>query len=139
MRASDPMHATAAPMIEERRQHARYKIECPVTVLTPGRGKKRILGHGWLYDINDKGARFYLDRPLDTGQRISLEVDFRNPDGQVTTIRFPAIVRRVSPGDLHEIVVTFLKGESYIRGRNSRKKSEDPLWSRFNQGSNWIN
>lgn len=139
MRASDPMHATTAPMIEERRQHARYKIECPVTVLTPGRGKKRTLGHGWLYDINDKGARFYLDRPLDAGQRISLEVDFRNPDGQVTTIRFPGIVGRVSPGDLHEIVVTFLKGESYIRGRNSRKKSEDSLWSRFNQGSNWIN
>ena len=139
MRAGYSNDATNAPMTEDRRQCARYKIDCPVTVLTPGRGKKRMLGRGWLYDINDKGARFFLDHTLEEGHRISLEVDFENHVGQVTTIRFPGIVRRVSAGDFYEVAVSFLKGESHIRGKGSREKVEDLPWNRFTKGSTWIN
>lgn len=130
---------TDLPMNDERRQHARHKIECPVTALTPGRGKKRILGCGQLYDIGDKGARFYLDSPLAEGHRISLEADFQHPDGHVVTIRFRGIVRRVSPGRLYEIAVSFLKGASFIRRKGSREKSKDSPGNRLTTGSNWIN
>jgi PilZ domain len=126
-------------MIEERRKHNRYKIECPVRALTPGRGKKKVLGRGTLYDINENGARFTLDHALDEGKRMSLEVDFRNPDDQVTTIRFPAIVKRVNGANQYEIAVSFLKGESFIRGKRTSTKAEDSQWYQFTQGSRWIN
>lgn len=126
-------------MPDERRRNTRYKIDCPVKVLTPGRGRKRIIGRGWLYDISDKGARFFLDHALQTGNRISLEVDFRHPNGEITTIRYPGEVNRVSPGDWYEIAVSFLKGESYIRGKGSKAKSEDSPRNRFTKDSPWIN
>ena len=131
--------ATSVLMTHEKRQRARFKIDCPVTVLTAGRGKKRMLGRGWLYDISEKGARFFLDHTLEEGRRVSLEVDFRNQDGEVTGIRFPAIIQRIAPGDLHEIAVCFLKGESYIRGKGKRRGNHDSPWDRFSKGNNWIN
>lgn len=126
-------------MIEDRRKRNRFKIKCPVRVLTPGRGKKKIIGRGTLYDINDKGARFTLDHALDEGKRMSLEVDFRNPDDQVTTIRFPAIVERVNRTTQHEIAVSFLKGESYFHGKRTSATTDNSLWNRFTKGSRWIN
>ena len=128
-----------SPMPEEKRQHERFKIDCPVIVLTPGRGRKRMVGRGWLYDINNSGARFLLDHPLGPGDRISLEVDFQNPDGEVTAIRFPGIVKRVSPGASYEIAVSFSKGGSFVRGKGSRSKSKGSPLDQFNKGSNWIN
>jgi PilZ domain len=139
MRTTHSKDLRFVPMTEERRQCARYKIDCPVTVLTPGRGKKRLIGRGWLYDINDKGARFLLECSLDAGSLISIEVDFLNPDGQFTTIRFRGIVTRVSPGDSYEIAVSFLKGESYVRGKGSRVKKGDSPWNQVPSGSHWIN
>lgn len=139
MQTDSSKNAASVPMTKEKRQRVRFKIDCPVTVLTPGRGRKRTLGRGWLYDISEKGARFFLDHPLEVGLRISLEVDFRNQDGQITGIRFPAIIRRLAPGDLHEIAVCFLKGESYIRRKSARGKHHDSPWDRFAKGNNWIN
>jgi PilZ domain len=98
-----------------------------------------MLGRGWLYDISEKGARFFLDHILEEGRRVSLEVDFRNQYGEVTGIRFPAIIRRIAPGDLHEIAVCFLKGESYIRRKGTYGKRQDSPWSCFAKGNNWIN
>ena len=132
-------NVTDVPMTEDRRKCSRFTIDCPVRVLTPGRGKKRLIGEGLLHDIGEKGARFILDRSLDEGKRISLEVDFRNPDGEVTTIRFRGIVRRVEQGQVSEIAVFFLKGESYIRGKKPSKASEDSLWTRFTAGNHWVN
>jgi len=97
------------------------------------------LGCGWLCDISVKGAKFLLDRTLENGDRISLDVDFRHPDGAITTIRFPAIVKRVSAGSSYEIAVYFLKGESYITpngGRNRRRTSSSRWVSSANK---WIN
>lgn len=139
MQSSYSNNAADPPMAEERRREMRYEIDCPVTVLTPGRGKKRVLGCGRLYDISDKGARFFIDSPLEVGHRISLEVDFQHPDCKVTTIRFRGIVKRVSPGEMHEIAVSLLKGETYIRGKGSRAKSKDSPWNRVAKGSKWIN
>lgn len=139
MRTDSSKYAADWPMTHEKRQRVRFKIDCPVTVVTPGRGRKRMLGRGWLYDISEKGARFFLDHILEEGRRVSLEVDFRNQQGRVTTIRFPSIIRRIAPGDLHEIAVRFLKGESYIRGRDSQGRSQDSPWDRFAKGNNWIN
>ena len=126
-------------MPDERRRCLRYKIDSPVTVLTPGRGRKRVIGRGWLFDISDKGARFILDSPLVTGNRISLEVNFQHPGGEVTTIRYPGIVKRVSRGNSYEIAVSFLKGESYIRGKGSKLQNKGFPRGRFIKGSHWIN
>jgi PilZ domain len=126
-------------MPHERRGCLRYKIDCPITVLTPGRGKKRVIGCGWLFDISNKGARFILDHPLEVGARISLEVDFKHPDGEITTIRYPGVVNRVSEGDSYEIAAFFLKGESYIRGKGSKGESKEFPRERFTKSSRWIN
>lgn len=126
------------PMTDDRRKCTRYRIDCPVAVVTPGRGKKRVIGRGWLHDIGEQGARFFLNHTLESGTRISLEVDFRNPGGQVTTIRFPGIVRRVSGGSPFEAAVSFLKGESYIRGKRSWKDDKS-IWDQFSNGNTWIN
>lgn len=124
-------------MTQEKRKRKRYKIDCPVTALTPGRGKKRKLGSGWLDDISDHGARFHLDQPLTTGERISLVVHFSIPSGDVTDIRFRAVVRRVSHLASYDIAVSFLKGESYLRRDGSRGKG----LPRFHVGDSgrWIN
>lgn len=139
MREDFSNNAASGPMTEEKRQCARFKIDCPVRVLTPGRGKKRLIGRGSLYDINEKGARFFLDGSLEAGHRISLEVDFRHPDGDVTTIRFPSVVTRVLSGESYEIAVSFLKGESYVPGKGSRGKRDASLWNLVSKGSHWVN
>ena len=132
-------NAQELTMPDERRRCLRYKIDCPITVLTPGRGRKRMIGQGWLYDISDKGARFFLDHPLDAGNRISLEVDFQHPDGEITTIRFPGIVNRVQSGESYEIAVSFLKGGSFFRSKGLKGKSANSPRGRFTKGSYWIN
>lgn len=125
-------------MTKERRRQKRYEIDCPVTVLTPGRGRKRTLGRGWLCDISDKGARFRLDHPMQAGNRISLDVHFSNPNRQVTTIRFQGLVKRVSQEDSHEVAITFLKGTSFIRnGHNSFHKGLQQV--HVDPSGKWIN
>jgi PilZ domain len=126
-------------MVEDRRRHKRFKIDCPVTVLTPGRGKKKMVGRGWLCDINDDGARFLLDQSLKADDRISVEIDFQNPDGEVTSIRFPGVVKRVKPGASYDIAVSFLKGGSFVRGKGARAGNKAPLLILFNKGHHWVN
>ncbi len=124
------------PVLQERRQCKRYMIDCPVRVLTPGRGKKRTLGEGRLHDINDKGARFLLDHVLPSGSRITFEVDFLNPDGKDTTLRYPGIVRRVSGEVLSEVAVSFLKGGYFVRRAGARRKGLAFIQTNT---SRWIN
>lgn len=126
-------------MPDDRRQRDRYAIDCPIKVLTPGRGKKRMIGRGWLHDISENGARFLLDQPVEVGRRISLEVAFQNPDGEVTAIRFPGTVKRVNAGASHEVAVSFSKGGSFVRHKSPRGKDHDSPWSRLTKGSTWIN
>lgn len=122
------------PMRPERRKRKRFKMDYPVTVLTPGRGKKRTIGNGLLEDISDNGARFHLDHPLVAGNRVSLEVHFLDPDGEVIDIRFRGIVLRVTLSFSYEIAVSFLKGTSFPRRQHSRGKDQP-----ISKGCNWIN
>ncbi|HET7211957.1 MAG TPA: PilZ domain-containing protein [Terriglobia bacterium] len=126
-------------MSDDRRQRERYAIDCPIKVLTPGRGKKRMIGRGWLHDISENGARFLLDQPVEVGRRISLEVAFQNPDGEVTAIRFPGTVKRVNAGDSHEVAMSFSKGGSFIRQKSPQGRNHDSPWSRLTKGNTWIN
>lgn len=136
MKVHHPGELMSEPMAQERRQHKRYELDCPVTVFTPGRGKKRMLGRGWLHDINEKGARFIVDQSLPCGQRITLEVGFSGPDGEVTAMRFPATVKRVVPHASYEVAVSFLKGGSFVRRADTRYKR----LVRIQRGkSSWIN
>ena len=121
---------------KERRRHKRYQLGCPVTVLTPGRGRKRIIGCGKLNDINDYGARFGLDHPLRVNDLISLEVHFSNLDGELTTIRFRGTVKRVSAGALHEVAVSFLKGGSFIRHKSLAARGVPP--AQTGTGGGWV-
>lgn len=120
----------------ERRREVRYAIRCPVTALTPGRGRKRVIGRGWLRDINDQGARFELDTCLAVNDRISLEVHFSNPDGAVTTMRFQARVMRIFPERTHDVAVSFSRGGAFIRRKDRRVKNIGPIRK---SGSGWIN
>ncbi|MGA8184778.1 MAG: PilZ domain-containing protein [Terriglobia bacterium] len=126
-------------MSDERRQRERYAIDCPIKVLTPGRGRKRMIGRGWLHDISENGARFLLDHSIEVGRRVSLEVAFRNPGGEVTAIRFPGTVKRVNAGASHEVAMSFSKGGSFIRRKGSQGRNEDSPWNRLTKGSSWIN
>lgn len=137
MRTSYLTDVTHQPMAQERRKRKRYKIDCPVTVLTPGRGKKRMIGCGRLDDISDNGVRFHMDHSLAAGDRISLDVHFLNLNGEVIDIRFRGIVRRVSRGASHEIAVSFLKGESYLRRDRSQGRSLPRV--QMNSSGRWIN
>lgn len=134
-----PDSAIPVSMSDERRQKERYAIDCPIKVLTPGRGRKRMMGCGWLHDISENGARFLLDQPIEVGRRISLEVAFQNPDGEVTAIRFPGTVERVNAGASHEVAVSFSKGGSFVRQKSSRGRNKDSRWGRLTKGSAWIN
>ncbi len=126
------------PMSKERRRQKRYAIDCPVTVLTPGRGKKETIGRGWLCDISDKGARFRADHALQVGKRISLDVHFSNPNRQVTTIRFQGLVKRVCQEDALEAAIVFQKGTSFIRNKhNSFHKGLHQIHA--DESGKWIN
>ena len=122
---------------KERRRQERHTMDCRVTVLPPGRGRKRAIGHGWLKDISDQGARFGLDHPVEVGSSISLDVHFSNPDGETTTIRFRAIVLRLMPGTSQEIAVSFLGGGSFVRRKNPSKKGTRAI--RPAKGRDWVN
>lgn len=102
---------------KERRQRERFLLQFPVTVLTSGPGKKRVLGHGCLKDLSDRGARFELDRGLEIDAKVHLEIHFQNLEGAVTTIRFPGKVERVSAVTGYEVAVSFVRAGSIIRGK----------------------
>lgn len=125
------------PLTVERRRKKRYEIDFPVTALTPGRGKKRTIGCGRLHDIGDGGARFSLDHPMKSGELLSLEVHFSDASGEVTDIRFRGIVKRVVPGLLHEIAMSFFKGATFVRRKESRSEGRPRI--QMNKNGNWIN
>lgn len=123
--------------LKDRRRSERYSISCDITLLTPGRGRKRVIGQGRLIDINDRGARFESNNLLAVDDRVSLEVHFSNPDGNITNMRFPGIVKRVSAGIWHEIAVSFLRGGSFVRRKDSHGINSSVF--RTTEKGNWVN
>jgi hypothetical protein len=94
-----------------------YKIDCPVSVLTPGRGKKRTVARGWLYDIGAGGARIYLDDPLPLHGRFTLDVHLPGPDSKIITVRFKSVVTGICYGPPYELALCFLGRGDFIRGK----------------------
>jgi len=94
-----------------------YKIDCPVSVLSPGPGKKRMLARGWLHDIGQQGARILLNEPLPLNARVVLDVHLSNPDNKITTIRFKSRVSGVCCGPPCELALCFLGRGGFIRGK----------------------
>lgn len=93
-----------------------YRIDCPVSVLTPGRGKKRTIARGWLCDIAERGARILLNEPLPVHAKFTLDVHLPNPDNRIITIRFKSIVAGVRFGPPYELSLRFLGKGGFIRG-----------------------
>jgi hypothetical protein len=98
----------------------KYKIDCPVSVLTPGRGKKRTVARGWLYDIGASGARIFLNEPLPLDARFTLDVHLPNPDSKIITVRFKSKVTGVYSGPPYKLALCFLGRGDFIRGKGAR-------------------
>ena len=114
-----------------------YKIDCPVSVLTPGRGKKRTIARGWLYEIGESGARIFLNEPLSLNSRITLDVHLSNPDSMITTVRFKSIVTRVYYGPPYELALAFSGKEDFIRGKVTESQ-EGSQMVRAKGSEKWI-
>jgi len=115
-----------------------YKIDCPVSVLTPGRGKKRTLARGWLHDIGEQGARILLNEPLPLDARVALDVHLPNLDSKITTVRFKSMVTGVCYGPPYELALRFLGRGDFIRGKMAEFREGSQL-VRTKGSSRWIN
>jgi len=116
----------------------KYKIDCPVSVLTPGRRKKRTIARGWLYEIGESGARILLDRPLSLNSRVTLDVHLSNPDSKITTVRFKSVVTRIYYGPPYELALAFWGREDFIRGKVAEFQEGSQL-IRTKGSDRWIN
>lgn len=116
----------------------RYRIDCPVSVLTPGRGKKRTIARGWLYDIGEGGARIHLDEPLSPHSRVTLDVHLPNPDSKITTIRFKSVVTGICYGPPYELALCFLGRGGFIRGKVAEFREGSQL-VRTRGNDTWVN
>lgn len=114
-----------------------YKIDCPVSVLTPGRGKKRMVARGWLHDIGENGARIFLDEPLPVHARFSLDVHLPSSDSGIMTIRLKSIVTAVCYGPPYELALCFLGRWEFIRGKGAQFREGSHL-VRAKESYRWI-
>jgi hypothetical protein len=89
------------------RDAKRFEIRCPVTVQVSNGQKHKVNVQGVLYDIGVDGARVALEQPVPPGTKISLFAHFRDPEEQVTTIRFEGIVQRLQEEPRFQIAVDF--------------------------------
>jgi len=115
-----------------------YKIDCPVSVLTPGRGRKRMLARGWLHHIGEQGARILLNEPLPLNASVVLDVHLPNLDSKITTLRFKSKVSGVCYGPPYELALCFLGKGGFIRGGVAEFREGSRL-VRTRGGDRWIN
>jgi hypothetical protein len=85
----------------------RFEIRCPVTVQLSNGKNHKVKVQGVLYDIGVDGARVALEQPVPPGTKISLFAHFRDPEEQVTTIRFEGTVQRLQEEPRFQIAVDF--------------------------------
>lgn len=85
----------------------RFEIRCPVTVQVSNGQNHTVKVQGVLYDIGVDGARVALEQPVPPGTKITLFAHFRDPEEQVTTIRFEGTVQRVQEEPRFQIAVNF--------------------------------
>jgi hypothetical protein len=89
------------------RDAKRFEIRCPVTVQVSNGHNHKVKVQGVLYDIGVDGARVALKQPVPPGTKITLFAHFRDPEEQVTTIRFEGTVQRLREEPRFEIAVDF--------------------------------
>jgi hypothetical protein len=89
------------------REAKRFEIHCPVTVQVSNGQNHKVNVQGVLYNIGLDGARVALKQPVPPGTKITLFAHFRDPESQVTTIRFEGTVQRVREEPRFEIAVDF--------------------------------
>ena len=92
----------------------RFEIRCPVTVQVSNGQNHKVEVQGVLYDIGLDGARVALDQPLPPGTKISLFAHFRDPDAEVTTIRFEGTVQHLQEQPRFQIAVNFQGPPRYL-------------------------
>ena len=97
------------------RNAKRFEIRCPVTVQVSNGQKHKVNVQGVLYDIGVDGARVALEQPVPPGTKISLFAHFRDPEEQVTTIRFEGIVRSLQEEPRFQIAVNFQGTGRYLQ------------------------
>jgi len=97
------------------RDAKRFEIRCPVTVQVSNGQKHKMNVQGVLYDIGVDGARVALEQPLAPGTKISLFAHFRDPEEQVTTIRFEGVVQRLQEEPRFQIAVNFQGAGRYLQ------------------------
>jgi hypothetical protein len=85
----------------------RFEIRCPVTVQVSNGKNHKVKVQGVLYDIGVDGARVALDQPVPPGTKITLFAHFRDPEEQITTIRFEGTVQRLQEEPRFQIAVNF--------------------------------
>jgi hypothetical protein len=89
------------------REAKRFEIRCPVTVQVSNGPNHKVRVQGVLYDIGVDGARIALEQPLPPGTKITLFAHFRDPEKQVTTIRFEGTVQCLQEEPRFHIAVNF--------------------------------
>jgi PilZ domain len=97
------------------RDAKRFEIRCPVTVQVSNGQKHQVKVQGELYDIGVDGARVALEQPVPPGTKITLYAHFRNPEEQVTTIRFEGVVQRLQEQPRFQIAVNFQGTGRYVQ------------------------
>ncbi len=61
----------------ERRASTRYPVTLEVRYATPGRDARvEMMGSGRTIDVSSSGLRFTADRPLLTGQKLEVSIDW---------------------------------------------------------------
>jgi len=99
------------------RDAKRFEIRCPVTVEVSNGPNHKVKVQGELYDIGVDGARVALKQPVPPGTKITLYAHFRDPDEQVTTIRFEGVVRRLQEEPRFQIAMNFRGTGRYLQKR----------------------
>lgn len=100
-------------MAEERRAQERFRIECPVFVVTPDFESDMLAIKGKLLDIGSRGARFLVYESLEVGSRVVMELELPSPRRGFNRIRFEGTVMR---SELHhEVAVVFEESGKFLR------------------------
>src|SRR2546428_13961635 len=99
----------------EKRRAKRFEIDCPVTVGLRRKGNGQAVGQGRLHDVAVRGARFYLSRPLEIGSSVVLQIQFRDLNESLTTVRFVGTVLRAAKKRPYEIAARFPRASRFLR------------------------
>jgi hypothetical protein len=109
------MDLMGSQKLGEKREWTRLRIDCPVMLKIPSRGRESSVVSGHLLDIGMGGARLQVGEHLQEGARVVLHTHFRDAKQKVTTVRFEGIVQRADDQPIFEVAVQFRRGGRILR------------------------